>query len=389
MRLPLPIPWVAWLAPAVFATAMVACGDSPTDQGRAPACGPTPYFTFLPVPTEDIDFVAALGSLGAPGHTLPTAHSGFLLNRVDVPVTTPGALQVSRVRRVTYVSSPTRQGELDFAVFFSVCEDVEGWFGHLTTLTSMIPDGEGSCERYSTPTEVVESCEYEVAGVTLPAGSPLGTAGLSVERGLLGLDFGLLDARVTNAYLNPARHPDPTLHAVCPYDYFDGSNRTALLALIRNPSRPDDDSFGEPRCGTMVVDRARSAKGVWAAPDVVGPVAGDERAYLTLADDPYRPEDRLALSLGPLNLGARVALVPKELLGRVNRRFEDVPADGTLFCYTPSAETSLRMGDSWLLAVSPSDVLTIERVGLEGPAGPCGQDPDTWAFTASAVTFVR
>lgn len=380
---------LALLGAVLLAFLIGACDSSPTDEGSTLSCAALPYFTALPVPVQDIDFVAAIGSLGAPGHTLPTAHSGFLVKRVGVPVTSPGDLHIKRVRKVTYVSSPNRQGEQDYAVFFDLCEDVEGWFGHLTTLTDAIPDGSGNCQRYNTPSETIENCEYNVSGVTVAAGAPLGTAGMSVELGLLGLDFGLLDERVTNAYLNPSRHPQPTFNAVCPYDYFDAANRTTLLALIRNPSRPSHGSFGEPRCGSMEVDRAGTAKGVWADPAVAGPVAGDERRYLTLADDPYRPGDQLALSIGPQSLGARVAIVPKESEGRVNRRFEDVLADGTIHCYTPTAETGPGQGDSWLLAVSASETLTIERIGLEGPAGPCGDDPDSWVFSANAATFVR
>ena len=45
---------------------------------------------------------------------------------------------------------------------------------------------------------------------------------------------------------------------------------------------------GEPCCGTMEVDVAGTAKGVWAESGV-GPVAGDECGYITLADYPYRP----------------------------------------------------------------------------------------------------
>jgi len=122
---------------------------------------------------------------------------------------------------------------------------------------------------------------------------------------------------------------------------------------------------------------------------VTGSVAGDERRFITLADYPYRPEERLALSLGPVELGARVAMVPKQATGLVNRPFEQVPEDGVLRCYTPSAETDFQTGDSWLLALSPSRTLTIERIVHGASPSPCDDDPASWAFTGAALTFVR
>ena len=187
----------------------------------------SPISRWLRSPLPTLRLIAVVGGLGAPGHTLPTAHSGFGLARENVPVSSPGRIQIAKVRRVTYLSSRTREGERDYAVFFDVCEDVEGWLGHLVSLAPSIPDNAGGtgCETYSTSDETVESCEVDVDDFVLEAGDPLGTGGLSAARGFLALDFGLLDARVTNFYVTPSRYPIPTLHAVCPYEYFDAANQ--------------------------------------------------------------------------------------------------------------------------------------------------------------------
>lgn len=368
----------------------VACQSGPTGL-VAEACGPLPYFTVSPVAPADVDLIAVFGGLGAPGHTLPTAHSGFLLARENVPVFSPGRIQIANVRRVTYVSSSTRQGERDYAVFFNVCNDVEGWFGHLTSLAPGIPDnaaGSG-CETYSTSDETVESCTQDVGDFILEAGDPLGTGGLSAARGLLGLDFGLLDYRVNNFYVTPSRHPDPTFHAVCPYEYFDAANRGWMLDAISDGGPPMETPAGQPRCGTMEVDVAGTAKGVWAEEGVTGQVAGDETRYITLADYPYDPQQRLALSLGPAALGARVAVVPRTTAGRVNRAFEEVTADGLVYCYDVADPSDFSFGLSWLLVMPTASTLRIELINHAGSPSPCSESPASWQLGAAAAAMTR
>ena len=369
---------VRWVALAGLSLAIAACGDSSTSLGEAGgSCGNSPYFTALPVAPGDIDGIVVFGALGAPGHTLPTAHSGFYLARAGVPVASPGDIALTRVRTVTYTASPTRQGVTDYALFFQVCKDVEGWFGHLTSLSAAIPTGpEGSCQTYDTSDETVRSCETKPKGVTLAAGDPLGTGGLSAELGFLGLDFGLLDDRVRNHYAKPSRFPDPTFHAVCPYEYFDATNRGTLLAMIRDPAHPDEVPTGEPRCGTMEVDVDGTAQGVWAEVGVTGQVAGDETRYITLANYPYRPQERLALSLGPATLGAMVEMTPRATTGRVNRAFDQITGDGVLYCYFSGDPSS---GRSWFLSLSSGGNLTMEKIEHGQGASPCAADPGSWA----------
>jgi hypothetical protein len=276
-------------------------------------------------------------------------------------------------------------------VFFSPSEDVEGWFGHLTSLAPGVPDNASgsNCQTYSTADETVESCSLDVEGLTLEAGDPLGTGGLSAARGFLGLDFGLLDRRVSNFYVTPARFPEPTFRAVCPYDYFDDANRAWMLAAIRDPARPLQVPAGEPRCGTMEVDVAGTAKGVWAEQGVTGQVQGDETRYITLADYPYDPQQRLALSLGPTALGARVAIVPRETTGRVNRAFEHVSPDGLTYCYEVAESADYSFGLSWLLAMPSAGTLQLELIQHPGAPSPCDSSPDGWQLGAGAVTLVR
>jgi hypothetical protein len=368
---------------------LLGCSESATEGPSSAACGELPYFTVMPVALQDFSALTVIGGLGAPGHTLPTAHSGFYLSREGAPIRSPGEIQVRAIRRTVYRVSPTRQGEADYALNFGICRDVEGWFGHLTSLPPALLDGANwqDCRTYSTATETVESC-VSTTRTTLAAGDPMGTGGLSIALGLMGLDFGLLDSRVNHFHAAPWRHPAPTFHAVCGYEYFDAATRSALFSRLRDPARPHVTPTGEPRCGTMAVDVVGTAKGIWADPAVTTPVAGDETRYITLADYPYRPQQELALSLGPAELGARVAVVPRATTGRVNRAFEHVAADGSIYCYTNEGEPQ-QAGRSWLLSLSAAGRLRIEQVHHPAGASPCANEPATWSFGAAAVELVR
>ena len=366
---------------------LAACGEGLVGPA-AESCGPGPHFTAIPVAPGDLVLIAAYGGLGAPGHTLPTPHTGFMLGTEGAPVVSPGALQITALRRTQYLVSPNRQGREDYTADFRVCKEISGWFGHLTSLAPTIPQSQVNwkeCNRYSTAEETVETCRASLSEVTLAAGEALGTGGMSIALGLMGLDFGLIDTRVDNGYVAQWRYSRETRHAICPWDQFEVGLQTQLYAKLRDGGRPWVTPGGEPRCGAMAVDLAGTARGAWAPPTATNPVQGNETAYLALANYPYRPQDSLALSLGPTALGARVAVVGRETSGRVNRAFEQVSADGQIHCYGPDP---LLPGSSWLLALTSPTRLSIRKVDHTPGASPCQGDPATWSL-AGAMELVR
>jgi hypothetical protein len=371
----------------LLALLAAACSKDPTGPALQ-SCGTDPVFTVLPVALADIDAIVVIGGLGAPGHTLPTAHAGIYIANEGALVAAPGDMQITNIRRTRYLVSPTRQGHEDYTVEFSSCREISGWFGHITTLDASFSSASlawRNCETYSTSVETIESCHASPRGLRLEAGDPLGTTGFSIALGLMGLDVGVRDSRVEHFYAAPWRHPGPTFDAVCPWDQFTPALRTQLFDKLADKGRPGVTPAGNPRCGTMEVDVAGTAKGVWAETGITTPVAGDETRYITLANYPYRPEDHLALSLGPAALGAMVAVVPRAASGRVNRAFEDVTPDGLIYCYGPDA---MLPTSSWLLTMTGPAALTIRQVTHSAGASPCLADPSGWS-TAGGVAMVR
>jgi len=374
------------LVVSTLAFLAIGCGaDGDLTGPAADACGPGPYFSALPIALSDIERIVVFGGLGAPGHTLPTAHAGMYLLNEGAAVSSPGDLQITQLRRTRYLVSPNRQGREDYGVLFQVCREVSGWFGHLTTLAaSVAPEATWSdCQQYSTATETVESCSASLRNVLVRPGQPLGTGGMSRALGLMGFDFGMEDSRVDNFYIARQRHPPQTFHAICPWDQFGPALRDQLYTKLGDPGRPGLVPAGEPRCGTMTVDVAGTAKGVWVLQGS-NPQPGNETAYLTLANYPYRPEDHLALSLGPNALGARVAVVGRQASGRVNRPFESV-TDSQIYCYGPDAASPTV---SWLLALTGPSQLDIKRTDHALGASPCLASTATWNMSG-AVRLTR
>ena len=393
---PLNVGFLPGLVSLIVATMLlVGCGgdgsgpSKPTGQAAAP-CGSGPLFTVPPIRLADIGNIAVVGGLGAPRHTLPTAHTGFILATEGASVSAPGTIQVLSVRRVR--STPLgggTQGE-DYAVDFQVCREIAGHFGHLTSLSPALQVPESSwknCRQYTitVPMETIETCDAPLTNVTLQPGQAMGTGGASIALGRMGLDFGLEDTRVNHYYAARWRHPPGTFHSVCPWEAFEPGLRDQLYAKLRDLSRPPATPAGEPRCGTLAVDVATTAQGVWALPSETQPLAGDETGYITLANYPYRPQDNLALSLGPTSLGAGVYVVGRQSSGRVNRAFDQVTNDGLIYCYGPDNLLPTR---SWLLTLTSPAALRIRMVDHAAGAGTCAGDPATWSM-AGAVNMVR
>lgn len=387
---------VVWVVAAVVCAGVASCDGAPEPlepleppESLEP-CGALPLFTVMPVPAHEIEWADVVGRVGAPSQTLPKAHTGVILKRAGVPLVAPGAVTVERVGRVRYLASPFRQGLTDYDVTFHACREVSGHFAHVPSLASWLPANVewGHCQTYNTAEETVEACAASDLRIRLAAGEAMGTAGTSPEMGL-SLDMGLRDTRVTHQYISAWRFPEQQLHAVCPFEYYDAVSREAFLSRLRDGSNPGRAPAGEPRCGTMQVDVAGTAQGVWAEPGMTG-VAGpnDFHRFVALVNNPYQPEAELTLALGPEALGSANVVVPKTTTGRVNRAFHQVAADGAIHCYGPYSTHHGPLA-SWLLAVGTDGRLTIEHVAHGEAPSPCGGDPAGWSFSAEAVTLVR
>jgi hypothetical protein len=246
----------AWSLVLVLAGGVAAACSK--DSLAPITCSGAAVMTTLPVAASAIRFVTPIGNMGPPVHTIPTDHVGFYLNGTVIPVSAPAKLRIDNVVQTTYLTSPFRQGVVDYAIETTFCGGVTVHIGHIQTVTAKISGAAGSdCQQYSTANETVRQCRSNNANVNVGEGEPLGTVGAA---SIGAFDFGVYDANRPNTFVNVSRYSSLTRYAVCPYDYFSPDLKAQLYARIGDGFNA---ASGETQaCGAMSVDLAGSARGV-------------------------------------------------------------------------------------------------------------------------------
>ncbi|MEK6700586.1 MAG: hypothetical protein AABZ10_16260, partial [Nitrospirota bacterium] len=341
--------------------------------GHEPLCSGGPLFSVLPVSADAISRPSLLGEFNPPGHTVPNDHTGIYVNTTGVQLVSPGNLHITGLVRSRFLVSPWRQGESDYTIDYAACATISGRFGHVTTLVDGLAAqlNGGSCSTYNTADEEIEYCTFPV-DIPVSAGDALGTVGGPTAG---AFDFGLYDDSRQNYYINPSRVHNRTLHAVCPYDYFEPLLKEYLLSRVVRT--------GEPRCGTMEIDVDGTAQGLWVLESDPVQQRGDESFFVSLALDTVLPLTKQVLSVGPASLGPGLMKVGTQHTGRVNRAFSEVRPDNTIYCYT----TGLPYPPySYFVSLGNDGRLSIEKVA---GSSPCLNDPATWVFGVNRVMFIR
>lgn len=362
--------------PASDAAAPATDASPPVVDASAPAAdaGPAYLFTVSPIEESKIAYIIGMGTFGVPGHVIPNEHGGIFVNAQGVTLRSPGVLRVANLRRTRYVTSPTRQGESDYAIMYFAGSSEDGVFGHVTALSPRLDALMTGlqCSTYSTDVETVESCSVNVNVATTP-GEALGTVGGATAN---VVDWGHHDAAITNAFANPSRYTPALLHAICPYDRFEPALRAALTAKLQRTA--------QPRCGEVAVDVPGTAQGVWVDATHAGAQLGDETSFITLAPQYDDPANVLRLAAAPAGIGARQLDVPLQPSGAKNRAFTSITANGAITCYAEATGTA-----SLFVALMPSGQLRVERVAHASGQSPCDATPSSWSFTGAAMNFVR
>lgn len=364
---------------AVGVVGNAACGSVTGPSGGS--C--TPSFSVLPVPVGSIAAATPVGNMSPPFHIIPTDHAGFYLRGTGITLSAPTSLHVTTVRSIHYLASPSRAGQSDFAIYADVCEGYQLAMGHIQTVVPNIQSRVGTnCQTYSSSSETIQSCDSGPVNISFSPGDMIGTVG-GASAG--GFDFGLYQSSHQNVFVNPSRYSQPTLSAVCPYDPFTPMLRSQIDALMGEPGRP---ASGEaPLCGTMSVDVAGTARGVWVLQSNPVSQAGDESSFVSLTPHPLQPQSAQTFSFGPstlLDFDTGLARYPVATSGRVNRNFRDVSADGQIYCYASDDVQN----SSYFVRLDGAGVLTIRRLVHARGASPCGADPASWTMD-TALAFIR
>ena len=369
-----------------------ACSKDETGLVLPPCTSQSP-FKILPVDLTKVSYLGPIGTLAPTGGSpLPKEHTGFMLNQFSVPLIAPGDLTITEVRKVTYLSSPTRPGYVDYAIFFGVCNEVAGHFGHVTSLNPDLQPSSSQyqCTTYSTVDETVEACTAYTE-ISVASGTQLATCGSAAHSP--AIDIHMTDSRVSDGYINPSRYGKSGVAGVlCPWDFFEDSIKTQLYAKIGLNSVTLTTE--NPKCGSVAVDRAGTAAGRWTPASNPGNAADPaDGKFLVLAPDVYKPETRIAYSTRITGItpssGNEGMVYPRftvQSTGRINITPSAITANGQIYCYDTDLTTST---ESFLVQLDSDSQLKVEKTTHSAGGSVCNADPSTWAFSSNAVSLMR
>lgn len=364
---------------------------TPTSSS-ANKCSGDSLFKRLPVDFSKISVVAPIGTL-APigGSPLPKHHAGLMLNEPEVPLIAPGDLTITEIREVRYLVSPRRAGFVDYAIFFSVCDEVTGHFGHVSNLNADLkpPASAYQCSKYSTVDETVESCSARTS-IKVSEGTRIATS--DNDSSSPAIDMGMYDTRLPSDFINTTRFPGPAAGTLCPWDFFASGPKAQLYSKIGLSA--EVLSTENPKCGTMAVDKSGTAAGRWTPQ--ANPGTGQDPAdgrFLVFTQDTYLPESRIAFSTRIAEIASSTQYqplnypkFPLQSSGRVNIAPSRVTADGQIYCYVVDATAST---ESFLISLVNDGQLKVEKLVHSPGATACNQSPSQWSFSSGAVILIR
>lgn len=298
-----------------------------------PACPQGAVFRVAPMDARDYRAFRPLGFPQPPVHILGAKHSAFTINLPDEPVVSGRAVRFPSDATVTEIVSTESADGAGYQITFYPCRELKSYFFHLGSIAAPLEaelrGTATACQDFDFGTNggKIRKCTARV-GLRVRAGDPVGGS----DR-FGGVDWGVVDFRVTRPYLNPSRYDGDYPHYVSPLDYAAADVR----ALIEPKLGSLDGRVrrtAEPRAGTVFHDLAGTAQGNWFTPGTSFMNTQDFSPWLALLHDyvdPAVPIFSMGSSVRGLRLGL-YAFAP-ETSGTVNRDFSEVKPDGQVYCY--------------------------------------------------------
>lgn len=317
------------MAVAGFAGFMVVKKNSGTKNQRTLAkCTDQPMLSVTPIAMEHLDYIAPLGGINPPDHTIPTDHM-YLMFRYERPdaerydVRAPGEVVATTVTYGAEIADGKAQNG-DYGVDFAPCDGLSYRFSHINTLEGKLQNliganGEGADCRRDKPREGLELlyCTRNV-DIKLAPGDVMGKVG---SKHVAAMDLWTYKTD----YKNP-RFTSPEYHtaasAVCPLDYFDEASRTAMYAKVKRAA--------EPRCGQIGQDKQDTLQGSWFSIKDPQKAQTDWSSHLTLAHDSMDPNLGILAVAGKITDPGVYDFAPAH--GTINREPGETEK-GIVYCY--------------------------------------------------------
>jgi hypothetical protein len=329
----------AWLA-ALAMGCHTGNTTGPSSTNSSTITRPTGAFAFRTSAIDPafIEFIAPLGNLNPPGHTLPTDHIYFY-HRLNNPSSPPRVVVAPADGTIQTIINNGSSTERKLLIAAAA--------PYTYYLDHVVPD--------ATIRE----------GLTLTAGQRVGVTGTEAY----ALDLGVFSDAVNVPFANPARYTPESLHGDAPLKYFAEPNRSQLYGLVRRSSGDRDGTFNYDIPGRL--------SGNWFWEQL--PIAQTQNSsnwslHLSFAYDNFDPASLRIASGGFLGFVAAPAVAPGTLEPR------DVSPDTGKVVYR-----LLFGGGTNVTGVMIVQMLDANRIRIEYQSG----DRTTADFTANARIYVR
>lgn len=276
--------------------------------------------TTPPVAMNSITTIEPIGAANPPEHTLASISSDPYISvqgqgtTATTPLVAPGDMWIIFIQPRYGVT----QDPEDHVIKYAFCKDVYGVLDHVKSFS---PEMKSIVNAYQCPRDGAKPGDNECPILLLEhikAGTPLGTVG----RLQGNFNFGTWDLRVTHRFANPSRHGFLTKHSTCPFDYFAAPQKAELMAKLDGPS-----------CGSVEHDVPGTLAGDWFIGDA-SPTRHADWGKLLHFGSSNRLKDQAVISISGIIVSQPTKWVfSASASGEVNRKFIDVTADGTIYCY--------------------------------------------------------
>ncbi len=322
---------------------------------------------------EDYGTITPLGATNPSGHTFPTDHMYFYLNEAlsAEPVYAPGKIWIESISTSEHLyADPVFT---DYSISFRPCAKFHNFFLHVSGISEELQEafeeGEeiyGPCSEYTAGGDDYRLCTRGVR-VKLQAGDLLGYAGGNTGQG--ALDWGAYDTRIEiTGVANEDRWGEQALYNVCPLDYYGATKKEVLYSSIIRTV--------EPLCGTINQDVDGTAQGRWFLEGTDESDWQEDNHIALIHDETDFATGKFSVGDSTDSLDTGEYDFTPTSLGYVDRDFDQVTADGQIYCYDTS-------GEMILIKMEEDGGLRVEGQG----SGSCGSGP--WSFNDNYTDFER
>ncbi len=300
---------------------------------QLPDCSGQKY-TVFPVDLGEVYDISPLGNLGPPGHTTPTEHMYIHLHAQKsssqiYDLKAPGEIYIYEISSDPDDIDPSRT---EYVIRFGLCKDVHGYFDHVKEISDDLKNTIEStpCQTFSEGSH--DACTKHFVK-KVDAGEVIG--GVGHLQG--NFDFGTLDYRAKNDFVNPSRYGDPqqtglyrprSLYVKCPLDYYNEPAKSQLFSKVGGSN--------DPKCGKVMQDVAGTLQGNWFNGDAK--IYSSWEKHLAFVYDNYDPSKAVISVGGTFTDASKWVFTPTT--GTTNRKFDQVIPDGTVYCYTGEGKSS-------------------------------------------------